>query len=196
MVEISADMAFAAYGRVMAKIGAFEQFMRIALAQHQIARCQKAGKELDNETFSRRLMKLDFGSLAHQVSTKFDFGHDLREAVKQLKGFRNHLAHEFWATQFHNMQTDRGRIIVLRGCAIYEKQFEGVANIVIPATGVDAAAYAAFVAGNADRPEIFKDWERLLDNAEAASRKAAITGAGEDKPNGVPTRILGEHPGE
>jgi hypothetical protein len=169
--EVSSNVVFAAYGRAMAKIGAFEQFMRIALAQHEIARCQASGKSLDTDTFARRLMKMDFGSLAQQVCGKFKFDPNMAQVMKDARGFRNHLAHEFWATQFHNMHTDRGRAITMRECVLYEAQFERVANAVVGATNVDAAAYAAFVAGNAERPEIFKEWEELLDNAERIMRE-------------------------
>lgn len=165
------EVVFAAYGRVMAKIGAFEQFLRIALAEHEVARRKASNTPLNTEVFSRRLMKLEFGSLAQQVCDKFGFGSELRDVVKQAKRFRNHLAHEFWAAQFHNMHTDRGRKITCRDCHLYETQFERVAQLIVSATGVDVAAYLAFVAGNADQPEVFKRWEELLDQAENVMRE-------------------------
>jgi hypothetical protein len=157
----------------MAKIGAFEQFLRIALAEHEVARRKKSNTPLNTEAFSRRLMKMEFGSLAQQVCDKFKFEDELREVVKQAKGFRNHLAHEFWATQFHNMHTERGRQITCRDCALYETQFERVADVIIGAAGVDTAAYVAFVAGNADQPEVFKEWDERLTRAEKVMRETA-----------------------
>ena len=169
--ELCREAAFAAYGRVMAKIGAFEQFLRIALGRHEIERFKSTGKELNTEAYTAKIMKLDFGSLAHQVCTKFQFDADLRNAVKQAKGFRNNLAHQFWVTQFHNLHTDRGLEIIRRECALYDQQFERLAALVVSATGVDSAHYAAFVRGNSDRPEVFKEWEERLERAESTMRE-------------------------
>jgi hypothetical protein len=180
------EEVFASYGRVMAKIGAFEQFLRIALAEHEVARRKKSGIPLNTEAFSRRLMKLEFGSLAQQVCDKFKFGDDLRAVVKQAKGFRNHLAHEFWATQFHNMHSERGRRITCRDCALYETQFERVAQLIVGAAGVDTASYVAFVAGNANRPEIFKEWEQLLDGAEKVMRETGQQMFAKEASDGAP----------
>jgi hypothetical protein len=164
----SHSAAFAAYGRVMAKIGAFEQFLRIALAQHEIDRCVGTGKQPNIQRLGKRLLKMDFGSLAQQLCDKFKLASDVRQVMKDAKGFRNNLAHGFWAPHFSNLHSDRGRTIIERQCQQLERQFEGVAMLLVQATGLDTAAYAAFVAGNANDEDVFRGWETRLDIADAA----------------------------
>lgn len=164
--------AFAAYGQVMAKIGAFEQFLRIALAEHEINRRTAAGKQPDLPRLGKRLQKMDFGSLAQQVCDKLKLTPELRQVMKEAKGFRNYLAHEFWAPHFSNLHSARGRMIVERQCKQLERQFDGVATLIVRATELDAAAYVSFVAGNANDENVFREWESRLDIADAALDEA------------------------
>ena len=167
---------FALYGRVMAKIGAFEQFMRIALAEHEIRKAAKAGRDPDLHGFAQKALKFDFGSLAHRVADKYGFSPDLRTILKEAKFFRNQLAHTFWVVHFGNLRSERGLSIIKRECLLYEAQFERVAEILVAQTGVDAPGYSAFVEGTADREEVFIGWEVRLDHADAVMKATGFYG--------------------
>jgi hypothetical protein len=166
MSELQVDSVFAHYGRVMAKVGAFEQFMRIALAEHELRRCTLAKRSPDLLALSKRLQFMDFGRLAQMVGEKFKFDPALKNILKEAKGFRNYLAHNFWVSHFGNLRTSRGRAIIERECKLYETQFDRVAEIVVSATGVNTEEYTAFVDGTADREDVFKEWEIRLDHAD------------------------------
>lgn len=176
-----ADSVFSHYGRVMAKVGAFEQFMRIALAEHELRRCVIAERSPDLVALSKRLQFMDFGRLAQTVGEKFKFRTDLRNILKEAKGFRNYLAHNFWVSHFANFRTIRGRAIIERECKLYETQFDRVAEIVIAATGVNTEDYTAFVKGTAGREDLFKEWEIRLDHADevmAATNFSSVPSSG------------------
>jgi hypothetical protein len=158
---------FAAYGQVMAKIGAFEQLMRLALAKQAIDSALASGKDLDTRAVSCRLLKMDFGSLAQQLCDRFELEGVLRDAVKQAKELRNTLAHNFWVTQFPNLRAERGLQIILRECALYDEQFERVSATLMDAVGFDVAHHAAAFASQSHRPEEIEVWEALLEKAEA-----------------------------
>jgi hypothetical protein len=166
------DEAFSAYGRVMAKIGAFEQFMRLALGEHEIRRAKAAGTSPNLQAFGKRVLKMDFGGLAQQVCDKFKFVPELKQAMKEAKGFRNHLAHDFWVSHFANLHSDRGVTIIVRQCKLLERQFDGLSNILVAGTGVNANLYAEWVASNANDELVFAGWESRLDLADRAMREA------------------------
>lgn len=161
-VDVPANRAFAAFGRALAKIGAFEQFMRIALAKHAIEKAQLSKIPLNQTKITARLMKSDFGTLAQQVCDKFKFDSELREAMKQVKGFRNHLAHEYWSAHFGSLRSERGIAIIVKECSLYERQFERVSEAIVSGTGVDIADYVAFVDETAKDESTLNEWEILL----------------------------------
>ena len=74
MTKPNVERAFQSFGRLMAKIGGLEQFMRIALGEHTVRRMKATGKDdkAELERQATKIMKMDFGSLLQQVCTKFD----------------------------------------------------------------------------------------------------------------------------
>lgn len=175
MVRPDQERAFRTYGLLMAKIGGLEQFMRIALGERLTKRMAKSGKnnreEIEREV--AKIMKKDFGQLLHQVYTKFKFHTDILQVLKDAKGFRDHLAHEFWVCHLGNLRSERGTSIITAHCELLEHQFDKVADLVIAVTGLDAAQYVDFVTGRSGNEEDFKGWEKRLEIARQAETVAA-----------------------
>ena len=122
---------------------------------------------------ANKIMKMDFGSLLHQVYTKFKLPPEIHEVLKQAKGFRNDLAHTFWVGHFPNLRSERGTAIIIENCELLERQFEKVADLLIAATGLDAIAYVNFVNANEPDEEVFRGWEVRLKAAREAEAVAA-----------------------
>lgn len=175
MTRPEVSRAFETYGRLMAKIGGIEQFMRIALGEHAVRRMTASGKigREEMQHHANKIMKMDFGPLLHQVYTKFKLSSDIHEVLKQAKGFRNDLAHTFWVGQIQNLRSERGTAIIIENCELLERQFEKVADLLIAATGLDAVAYVNFVNANEPDEEVFRGWEVRLEAAREAEALAA-----------------------
>ena len=148
--------------------------MRLALAEHDIARAVSQSRELDLQVAAVRLQKLEFGGLAHRVADRFKFRSELRQILKEAKFFRNHLAHTFWVSHFGNLRSERGRKIIERDCKLYELQFDRVAELLVSGTGVDAASYTKFVDGTANLEGVFCEWESRLDHADEVMRDSGL----------------------
>lgn len=181
MIRPDVQKSFEVYGRLMAKIGGLEQFMRIALGEHLTRRMQASGKtdRSELERHAVKIMRMDFGKLLHQVYTKFKFEPEVLAVLKQAKGFRDHLAHDFWVCNLGNLRSERGTRIIIDHCELLERQFEKVSNLLIAVTGLDAAMYVNFVSERADDAEAFKSWEERLEAArEAEALAAQVASAG------------------
>lgn len=169
MIRPDVQRSFEAYGRLMAKIGGLEQFMRIALGEHLTRRMTTSGRtdRADLERHAIKIMKMDFGKLLHQVYTKFKFSKDVLQIFKDAKSFRDHLAHDFWVCNLSNLRSERGTRIIIEHCELLERQFEKVADLLIAVTGLDATMYVNFVSERSEDEESFKGWEVRLEAARA-----------------------------
>jgi hypothetical protein len=159
----------------MAKIGAFEQFMRIALGEHEIRRRQATATDVDAHAIGKRVFKLEFGGLAQQVCDKLNLSDEIRQVVKQAKEFRNYLAHNFWVAHFSNLHSARGIRIVVLQCEQLERQFDRVTSLIVAATGVNAAGYAAFIQSGANDEQTFREWESRLETANKVFERTEST---------------------
>ena len=161
-----ADRAFAAYGRASAKVQAFEQLMRVALAEHQAGRESRGGKPVGSLKFSKAALDLDFGSLEQRVCNKFKFDAQSRQIMKDARDLRNSMAHDFWIHHLTHIRSERGAAIVVRHAAIMERQIERVTELLILKTGVDAARYIDYLETIARDETKFADHERQLAHVE------------------------------
>ena len=180
MPEVNPDRAFLAYGRAMAKIGGFEQIMRLALGEHEIRRAQAAGDATRErlKIHANRLLKLDFGQLTQRTHDKFKLPPPWREILKDAKQFRNYLAHEFWSPNYGNLRSERGINIIAKHCELIEHHFDVLATGIIEATGVNIGLYIQFVEANAGDEETFRGWETRLQAGDAAIEAAGLDRSG------------------
>jgi hypothetical protein len=135
----------------MAKIAACEQFMRVAIGEHEALTDQNP-LLVDPERrrkFVGKVMKWDFGSLTQQMCDRFPNSSELRILLKEAKEMRNYLAHEFWTGHFGNLHSERGINIIIGECELRELHFEKLSEFFIAETGIDAANYIQFVANGA-----------------------------------------------
>jgi hypothetical protein len=163
-IKPDTSAAFCAYGRVMAKIAAYEQFMRVAIGEHEALTDQNP-LLVDPEQrrkFVGKILRWDFGSLTQQMCDRFPNSLELRRLLKDAKVMRNYLAHEFWGGHFGNLHTERGIGIIVGECELRELHFEKLSEFFISETGIDTASYIQFVAAEA-RDEIrLRQWEELI----------------------------------
>ena len=160
--------AFCAYGQVMAKIAACEQFMRVAIGEHEAKTVQNPllTDPERRRKFVGKVMKWDFGSLTQQMCDRFPNSAELRSLLKNAKDMRNYLAHEFWAAHFGNLHSDRGIVIIVSECELRELHFEKLSEFFIAETGINTTSYIHFVAAEAQDEVRLKKWEELMAAAQ------------------------------
>ncbi|MEA1071082.1 hypothetical protein [Sphingomonas sp. LY160] len=162
-MSITADDAFRAYGRVMAKVGALEQYMRIALLEHEQSRCASKGRGHDDlERYVVKVMKYTFGALLQQVHDKYKLGPAFLDTLKEVKSFRDYLAHEFWVAYFPALRTERGRKIIIEHCALYERSFDRVGDVFVAQSGLDITPYITSLDREATSESRLAGWEARL----------------------------------
>jgi hypothetical protein len=163
-----ADDAFLAYGRSMAKAVGIEQFLRLALMEHEVRSVSKLPAQPDFTRFLAKLLKMDFGQLLQQVYQKYSLQSEFLAVMRTAKDGRDYLAHNFWIGHLGSLRSERGLRNLVRHCAIIEEQLDRVCHYLIEMTGVDAARFVAFIDMQAQSQEPHDEWEALLAAAEAS----------------------------
>ena len=158
--------ALAAYGNAMARVQALEQLMRVALGEHE-ARKLIASGGVPSDIFGEKLLNMDFGKLEQRVCAKFDFDPEQREVMRDARGFRNYLAHQFWIHHLGHPGTREGRNLVVRHANLLARQIDRVAWMLIGATNVDAQRYSDFITSRGADPKTLSEWSSLLSEGEA-----------------------------
>jgi hypothetical protein len=154
---------YLAYGHLMANVGVFEQFMRLALAHLE---ADKFRAPEDRAKRSAKLTRMDFGQLLQEVYQKFKLSSDLLTRIKQTKGVRDLLAHSFWVANLGHLQSERGTAIIIRQCRLYDAELARAAQILLTATGLDTSQYFSFLEQRSGEESTFSGWETLLADAE------------------------------
>ena len=165
--------AFQAFGRLYAHVITLEQFMRVALAEHEVRSGRYAKlNEAKQDAYSRKMMGLNFGQLLDRVAGAFKLGEIERTVLNDAKGFRHHLAHEFWVNNLVGLHTEQGVSLLAEECEALELQFKLVTELVIAATGLNAKQYVEWTQSRARDPAWFQEKRRLLDDVWGAHRHA------------------------
>ena len=128
------------------------------------------------DRFIGRMIGQDFGQLLHLVRSKFKLKPTFLHVMKEAKFFRNHLAHEFWVAHFGNLRSERGRIIIMEHCGLYERNFDRVSDILINATALDAAKYISVLDQQHADEGAFVAWEERLALAKNEEAKRLAPG--------------------
>ena len=183
--QLDPQPAFLAFGRLFAKVGAFEQFMRVALMQKEVQSGATAKlTDAQRQVWSKRLMRLDFGQLEQRICHQFKLVGDDKAVLKDAKDFRNDLAHNFWQSNFFNLHSKRGIFLVEQQCAQLEVQFEAVLDHLINLTGANIGDYVAWVQTESAKGEhldeleqlVGKGWQAHLDAGHINAAPGAISG--------------------
>jgi DNA-binding transcriptional regulator PaaX len=155
--------AFLAFGRLFAKVGAFEQFMRVALMEREVQSGAVAKmSEQQRRAYSNKLLRLDFAQLEQRICHQFNLSGDDKAVLKDAKSFRNDLAHNFWQSNFGNLHSKRGISLVEQQCAQLEVQFEALGEHLINLTGAKISDYVAWVQAESAKGEHLDELERLV----------------------------------
>ena len=152
---------------------AFEQFMRVALAEQDVA-SGRWGKLSDEQraAHSKKVIRLNFGQLLDRVAGSFKLGADEKQVFEDAKGFRHHLAHDFWVSGFMGLHSNEGVALLVEECEALEVQFRVTTELLFSATGIDAAGYVEWTRSRSDDPEWHREKRRLLDDCWRAHREA------------------------
>lgn len=165
------DSAFTAFGKVMARIAACEQIMRLALIHREFETSVRAGNS-GSERFGRfvsKLQKKDFGQLSHLIRTQFKLPDDpWLQIFKDAKGMRNSVAHEFWSPNYGLLEFDRGIEIIVRHCTVLDRHFEHLNKGILHVTGLDPRLFIKMVTEPKAVEEAINGFDKLLKNAEEA----------------------------
>jgi hypothetical protein len=155
------DRAFEAYGRLMTAVAGFEQVLRLILGEFGVAKLERAGKASSEELkkLSTRILRLDMGGLIQQVCDKLGLTPEMRAALKEAKGFRDYLAHNFWGANLSNLHSARGVEIVIAQCQVFETGFREAGALIVQATKVDVLKYVLFLKSSAADEAILAGWE-------------------------------------
>ena len=161
--EPNPQLAFTAFGRLYAKVAAFEQFMRVALATHEVN--SGAYAKLSDEqkrSKSDKILRMDFAQLEQRISNLFCKNADDKAVFKDARDFRNNLAHNFWQNSFSFLHSARGVFLIEQHCAQLEVQFEVLGEHLINLAGTDMAHYVAWVQDQTDMEQHLDEYERLI----------------------------------
>ena len=150
----------------MAKAIALEQFLRIALMEHQVRKTTRSSAGVNNRQFSDRLLGMTFGTLRQQVYQKYKLTTEFLDVMQTAKDQRDYLAHNFWIHHLGNLRSQRGLNIIVRHCRTMDRQIDGVADYLIQQTGIDAWRYIGFVDTQSSNAHEHDNWEQLLDASE------------------------------
>lgn len=153
--------AFEEYGHLMANIGAFEAFMRVALAQRESPSTDEARAKR-----SARLTEMDFGQLLQEVYQKFKLPKDFLARIKQTKKVRDNLAHIFWVSHLGRLRSERGTNIILRQLRLFGLEVTRAVDVLLHATGVNTQSYIEFLDGRNEDPSCYVEFEAMLEQAE------------------------------
>lgn len=165
--------AFAAFGRVMAGIAAFEQILRLVLGEFEAASLGQKGQH-NREALARvgkKILGLDFGGLIHQAYNKLNLCSEILEILKEAKQARNYLAHNFWGANFGHLHSVDGIEIIVRQCLVFESMFRRLAEGIINETNVDVQRYIDHVRTAAAERSVLAEWDRVLLRAEAEAER-------------------------
>ncbi len=148
----------------MTSVAGFEQILRLILAEFGVAQLERAGKATAEEfkRLSNKILRLDMGGLVQQVCDKLRLPPEIRAALKEAKGFRDYLAHNFWGANLSNLHSTRGIEIVVAQCRLFETGFREVGLLIVRTTEVDVFKYVLFLKSSAADEAILAEWEQQL----------------------------------
>lgn len=158
--------AFEAYGHAMAAAVALEQFMAVLIMKaYAFGLDKRAGKpfnKAEGPALIKHLQTCSYGRLLGKLQKCFTISNELLADLEDGKGFRDYLAHNFWAGHMGNLFSPEGVDVIAMACMQNANHFRLLTQALTKETTLDATDFIAMVRDAPDRAEKVEGWNVVL----------------------------------
>lgn len=158
--------AFEAYGHAMATASGFEQYMAVLVMKaYALGIDKRAGKpfhKAEGPALVQQLLWSTYAKIMSRLLNCYTLSDQLVSDLKDGKGFRDNLAHNFWQAHMGNLFSPEGVDVIATTCMQTAHHFRLLAIALTEETGVSADDYIAMIRDAPDRAEKVEGWNDLL----------------------------------